>query len=73
MSWQDRVKQVVSSLCRESYLQSNTKKDGKLYKKHRPYSVPDLAIELIDCLNRDDEKTAKSIMLYSYDVRRVTS
>ena len=68
--WQKKVHKVISELCLESYRQANYKK-GKKYKKHKQYSVPDEALDLIECLDTDDEERAKSIMLYDYNVRKV--
>ncbi len=58
-----KAHRIIGVLCMASYVQANTRKDGGRYKKHRPYSVPEEAEELIDCLNRDDEHTLKSIFM----------
>jgi hypothetical protein len=36
---------IVSNLAHEDYLQSNTNKQGKRYKKHRPYNLSDNTME----------------------------
>ena len=70
MHWQDQVKRAIGALCRVSYLQANLLPNGKLRRRHVPYSVPDVAQDLIDCLNTDDEERAKAIMLVNGEARR---
>lgn len=67
MTWHVRAHKIIAALCLESYRQANK---GK--KRHVPYSVPETAMELIECLNTDDEKRAKAIMLWDYHADRVT-
>lgn len=62
LTWRDKAKRLIGNLCRQSYLSVN--RPGR--KRHVPYAVPELAQQLIDCLNRDDEITAKALFL-SYD------
>jgi hypothetical protein len=66
-TWHDKVQSEISRLCEESYRIANYKNGKKMYKKHRPYSVPRKAELLIDALNNNDEETAKSIMLWTHD------
>ncbi len=71
MSWQTKAHKIIGDLCMESYLQANPKamkfhdKYGAFtpVKRHNPYSVPLLAEQLINCLNQDDEETAKAIFI----------
>lgn len=42
------LEKIISSQCKESYLQANRKKDGSYYKKHMPYSVPSEALNAIE-------------------------
>ena len=58
-----KAHRIIGVLCMVSYLKANTRKDGGRYKKHRPYSVPVEAEDIIDCLNRDDEHTLKAIFM----------
>ena len=69
--WREKANNIIDALCMESYLQANTRKDGKPYKKHRGYSVPLLAEQLVECLDTDDEIRAKTLFL-SYDGMEVT-
>lgn len=66
-SWRGKAQELIGHMCEASYRQSNTKKDGTRYKKHRAYSVPALAQVLIECLNTDNEEGAKRIFL-DYDL-----
>ena len=68
--WRNKAHKIINNLCRESYLKSNLLPNGKLRKKHVPYAVPEAAEELIKCLNNNDEKRAKSLFLFDYDVNR---
>ena len=80
-TWHDRAKEIIHSLCKQSFLQVNTYKDYspkddsflgvKLYKKHRPYSVPQDALDLLDCLNRNDEHEAKAIFHSRYAIQKL--
>lgn len=51
-TWRDKALKIVDELCVSAYRQS------KIDKK--PYLVPVDADFLIDCLNRDDEVSAKA-------------
>ena len=66
LPWERKAHDIIARLCYASYRQTNTKKDGTMYKKKRPYSVPKLAADLVECLGAEDEERAKAIFL-SYD------
>ena len=73
--WVEKAKKdlnlIISNQCRESFLQANTKKDGTLYQKRRPYSVPkesQKAVEFLNILNNDiitleQEEEIKSFLM----------
>lgn len=61
--WRDKAQRLIGLECRQSWLIANRTKSGKIRKKHVPYSVPELATELIRCLNEDDELAAKQLFL----------
>ena len=65
-TWRDKAHRLIENLCWASYLQANTRKDGRRYKRHHPYTSPALADELVQCLGNDDEVGAKKLFL-SYD------
>ena len=60
--WEVKAHQLISAMCFASWRQANP--PGR--KRHRPYSVPALAQELVTCLGRNDEVGAKAIFL-AYD------
>lgn len=62
--WIEKAKKdlnlIISNQCRESFLQANTKKDGTLYQKRRPYSVPEesqVALKYVEMLTYNDTIT----------------
>lgn len=68
VTWKDKANRIIAALSLEAYKAKNL---GK--KKHEPYTIPETASALIDCLNRDDERAAKSLMMYDYDAQRVAN
>lgn len=64
--WRHKAQRLIAAMCHMSYTKANTRPDGTHYRRHRPYSVPVLAEELLACLNTNDEARAKAIFL-SYD------
>ena len=58
-TWRDKANNEIASMCMAAYLQANTKKDGSRYKKHRPYAIPELAQQLVDCLGNHDQKAGE--------------
>jgi hypothetical protein len=61
--WREKANRVIGQLCRESWRKANHDKNGNRYKRHRPYTVPEDAQTLVDCLNKDDEVTAKALFI----------
>ena len=59
--WQQKAHTIIAELCRQSYHQANRKKDGTLYQRHRPYSVPPMAQALVEALGTNDEEGAKAL------------
>lgn len=65
--WRDKAQRLIYLSCKKSYEKAQISKDtNKRYKKHVPYIVPEIAENLIECLNKDDEEKAKAIFL-SYE------
>lgn len=56
--WEIKAHRIVSELCLEEYKKVNA---GK--KRHKPYRVPELAQEILDCIKTDDEELCKYIFL----------
>lgn len=69
--WIVKANRIIAALCRESYLAANRLPNGKMRKRHVPYTIPESARALVDALNRDDEYEAKRLMLWDYDCQRV--
>ncbi len=66
-TWQDKAHRLIYNACSQSYEQAQISRlTGKRYRSHVPYSVPQFAEDLIDCLNRNDEEKAKALFL-SYE------
>ena len=63
MAWQDNVKKVIGEDCKQAYLEAQTDKRGKRYKKRRPYIIPAISLALVDALNKHDEVEAKRLLL----------
>ncbi len=59
--WEKKANEVIQTMCRESWYKANHGKNGKRFKKHRPYIIPLDAVLLINALERGDELTAKII------------
>ena len=65
-TWRDKAHREIAKAATEAYTQANTKKNGRPYKKHRPYSLPVWADELVACLGNDDEEQAKAIFVHEH-------
>lgn len=68
--WREKAHRIIAALCRDSYEHANRLPDGRLRKRHVPYSVPETARRLVAALGADDEELAKSIFLHDYDALR---
>lgn len=68
--WIVRANRIVSALSRDAYLKANRKPDGTFRKRHVPYTIPQVAVDLVDCIGRDDEHEAKRLMMWDYDATR---
>ena len=64
--WRDKAHREIAKAATEAFNQANTKKDGKPYKKRRPYSLPLWASELVECLGNDEEERAKAIFVHEH-------
>jgi len=59
-SWRDKANKLIAEDCMAAYLKANTRKNGKRYKRHHPYSVSELADRLITCLDNQDQVAAEA-------------
>lgn len=68
VSWRDKASQIIAELSYTAWYHANHSKAGKRYKAHRPYTIPELAEELVACLAENDleraELRAKQIFNY---------
>jgi hypothetical protein len=64
--WRIKADRLIFKLSRQSHQQAQRRPGGGSYKRHHPYAVPDLARQLVECLNTNDEHRAKALFL-SYD------
>lgn len=69
--WREKAKRIIAALSKQSYERENRLPNGKLRKKHRPYSIPETAEKLLKTLDTNDEETAKAIFLYDYAAQKV--
>lgn len=58
-NWRKKAEQLIARLSLEAYRERNTKKNGELYKKYKPYAIPAVAEELVQILGMHDEKEAE--------------
>ena len=60
-TWENKVEEVIGKLSRIAWYQANHDKQGKQYKKHRPYRVPEEASLLVTYLGMHDRKEAENL------------
>lgn len=59
MSWQENVKRAIAEQAKSAFKKANPKKG----KRYVPYTMPEIAVAMTECLNRDDEHEAKRLLL----------
>jgi hypothetical protein len=62
-SWKEKAHRIIGELSAVAYRQANRLPNGTMRKKHVPYSIPAEAAELVDCLNKNDERRAKALFI----------
>lgn len=61
-AWRDKAHRLIGDMCLAAYQKVNPQpRYGK--RKAKPYQVPALAQELVECLNTNNEDKAKGIFL----------
>lgn len=60
-TWRHKAEDIIAAHCKASYIACNQKPDGKMRRRHVPYSVPEIAKALVAALGRDDEHEAKRL------------
>lgn len=70
-AWRAKAHHLIGALSRASWESANRMPNGRLRKKHVPYSIPEVAQRLIKALDENDEETAKSIFMYDYEISKL--
>ena len=60
MGWRKKASRIIGEYCLAEYNRVNKNKKNK---KHVPYSVPEIAEALLQCLNNNDEYEAKRLFI----------
>lgn len=61
--WHDKAHAIIFAECQREFLRENRLPNGRMRQRHKPYCVPELAMELRECLNTENENDAKVIFL----------
>ena len=64
--WIDKANRIIKTLSEKSYRDANIMKNGRKRKIYVPYSIPELAENLVQCISEGKEMRAKALFL-SYD------
>lgn len=70
MLWIIKAHEIISKLSSQAYYKANFK-NGIQLKKHVPYSIPEEAQELIECIKSNDELKAKQLFNYNYKIQNL--
>lgn len=60
MTWQEKAHRLIAADCFAAWRDANTPRR----KQHRPYTVPEQARALVECLASNDEPRAKAIFIH---------
>jgi hypothetical protein len=61
-TWQDKANRLIADASFDAYTKAN-----KGRKRHVPYSIPQYAEDLVECLAFNDEERAKAIFIRHAD------
>ena len=65
--WEQKAHRLIAELARQEFERSNRLPNGRLRARHKPYSLPPVAQQLVEILGLHDrteaEHRAKSIFL----------
>lgn len=63
-AWRTKANRLIAQMCLQAYREANPKpKHARRIPKHIPYRVPQMAQDLVTCLQTNDERTAKAIFI----------
>ena len=65
-AWRTKAHKMIATAAMQAYNDANTAKNGKAYKKHHAYTLPQWVNDLVTCLGNDDEEGAKNIFINEY-------
>jgi hypothetical protein len=60
-TWEDKANQIIADMSADAYRAANIMKNGRKRKHHVPYTLPETALALVECLGTNDEERAKHI------------
>jgi len=63
MPWRNKCHAIIAQECLAAYRAVNILPNGRIRKRHVPYSTPALAEALVSALDKDDEHEAKRLFL----------
>jgi hypothetical protein len=58
-TWEDKAHRLIAKMAMQAYEQSNRLSNGRLRKKHVPYSLPEMAHQLVAILGDHDRASAE--------------
>ena len=75
-AWEKKAHKIIAALSRAAWLKANQLPNGRLRKKHVPYTIPEVAEKLVEILGMHDrkeaEERAKSIFMYDHEVNNLS-
>lgn len=62
-SWRTKAHRLIGEMSQSAYHAANVLPNGRIRKRHVPYTLPRLADDLVAALDNDDEMSAKAIFV----------
>lgn len=69
--WEAKAHRLISAMALAAYNASNRRPDGRLYKRHRPYTLPAAAARLVAVLGLHDRAEAEREAKAMFQTRAV--
>jgi hypothetical protein len=70
-TWENKIEEVIGKLSYTAWFQANHNKQGKRFKKHRPYRVPEEAQYLVECLGLHDRRKSEILAKEYMELLRI--
>lgn len=68
--WERKAHRIIADLSLQAQTEANTRTNGKRYKVHRPYTIPEVADDLVRILGMRDraaaEVEAKTLFVHTH-------